>query len=63
MNCIIADDDKLSIKIVEEFEAYDGLRLCTVSSAVVVNMLNNSGEPASYFGYWDAWNVGIEFQL
>jgi len=49
MNCIIVDDDKLSIKIVEEFvQRTDGLRLMgSFSSAVeAVNMLNNnSGEP------------------
>lgn len=45
MNCIIVDDDKLSIKIIEEFvERTDGLNLLgSFSSAVeAVNMLNSS---------------------
>jgi len=45
MNCIIVDDDKLSIKIIEEFvERTEGLSLLgSFSSAVeAVNMLNSS---------------------
>lgn len=45
MNCIIVDDDKLSIKIIEEFvERTEGLNLLgSFSSAVeAVNMLNSS---------------------
>lgn len=45
MNCIIVDDDKLSIKIIEEFvERTESLNLLgSFSSAVdAVNMLNQS---------------------
>ena len=46
MNCIIVDDDKFSIKIIEEFVTRtEGLNLLgSFSSAVeAVNMLNQSG--------------------
>ncbi len=67
MNCLIVDDDKLSIKIIEEFvERTEGLNLIgSFSSAVeAVNVLNNPNNPQAHLIFLDIEMPemsGIEF--